>query len=76
VWFQQSEFTELGQERIEEEQLGFARKQPTPKLAQHGVVKAGVSEFQAQQILPINAAADSIGGLTVGESFGKLEDGR
>jgi hypothetical protein len=38
------------------------------------MVKAGVSELQAEDVLPIQAAADGIGGLAIGEVFQKLQD--
>ena len=54
--------------------LGLPGDQPGAELAQDGMVEAGIGEFQPQDIFPINAAADGIRGLAIGEAFGKLED--
>jgi hypothetical protein len=45
------------------------------ELTQDRLVKAGVSQFQAEKILPINAASDGISGLAIGQMFSELEDG-
>src|SRR5438034_3596161 len=37
------------------------------ELAEHARIKAGIGQRQAQQILPVNAAAHRVGGLQVGE---------
>jgi hypothetical protein len=39
------------------------------------VVEAGIVQFQAEGVLPVDATADGIGGLAVGESLDVLEDG-
>ncbi len=39
------------------------------------VVKAGVGQFQAQRVLPVDAGQDGMNGLTVGEILEELEDG-
>ena len=37
-------------------------------------MEARISEGQSEDIFPINAAADGIGGLAIREAFSKLED--
>lgn len=49
--------------------------EPGAELAQDGMVEARIGEIQSEDVCPINAAADGIGGLAIGEAFGKLEDG-
>ena len=39
------------------------------------MVEAGIGAFQPEDVFPINAAADGIRGLAIGEAFGKLEHG-
>src|SRR5687768_16579224 len=39
------------------------------------MVEARIGEVQSEDIFPINAAADGICGLAIGEAFSKLEDG-
>ena len=45
------------------------------ELAEHGVIEAGIGQFQAQGVLPVDASADGVGGLAVGKSLDVLEDG-
>ena len=49
--------------------------EPGAALTQNGMVEARIGEVQAEDVFPINAAADGIRGLAIGETFGKLEDG-
>ena len=49
-------------------------KQPAAKFTEHGMVKARVSEVQAQQILPVYAAADGVSSLAIRKAFGELQD--
>jgi hypothetical protein len=37
------------------------------------MVEARIGEGQSEDVFPIHAAADGIGGLAIGEAFGKLE---
>ena len=62
------------QQGIEEELLRLPGDEPGAELAQDGMVEARIGQFQSQDIFPINAAADGIRGLAIGEAFGKLED--
>ena len=45
------------------------------ELAEHGEVEAGVGQLQAEGVLPVDAAADGVGGLAIGEPLGELQDG-
>src|SRR4051794_1034031 len=48
---------------------------PATELAQDREVKSRVGQLQAQGVLPVDAAADGVGGLAVGEALDVLEDG-
>ena len=39
------------------------------------MVKAGVSQFQAERVLPIDTGQDGMNSLTVGEVLEELKDG-
>ncbi len=47
------------------------RQKPSPELAEHRGVEAGIGQLQRQGVLPVDAAAQRIKGLTVRESFGE-----
>src|SRR5437868_730078 len=49
--------------------------QACAKLAQNGVVKSCIGQFQAQAILPIEPTAYGISGLAISQILHKLEDG-
>jgi hypothetical protein len=38
------------------------------------VVKSGIGDFQAEGVFPRQSITHSIGGLTIGQAFQKLED--
>jgi hypothetical protein len=38
------------------------------------VIKAGVGQFQAQGVFPVDAAADGVGGLAIGQALDVLKD--
>ena len=71
----QPEFAASFQEGVQELLFGLAVDQAGAELAEHGVVEAGIGQFQAQGVLPVDAAADGVGGLAVGEALDVLEDG-
>ena len=71
----QAEFPASFQEGVQELLFGLAVDQAGAELAEHGVVEAGIGQFQAQGVLPVDAAADGVGGLAVGEALDVLEDG-
>ena len=53
----------------------MAVDQAGAELAEHGVIEAGIGQFQAQGVLPVEAAADGVGGLAIGQALDVLEDG-
>ena len=57
---------------LEEPVLRSMRQEARAELAQNGVAEADVSQFQAQQILPVDPCADRVGGLPVGQPFHEL----
>jgi hypothetical protein len=61
-----------GQEGIEEPLAARMGQHATAKIVQQREVEAGIRQFQAEGILPIHAAAHSIGGLAIGEPFDVL----
>jgi len=53
--------------------LGLAlAEQPRAELAQHRGVNASVGKLQAPGVLPVDPAADRVGGLAVRQSLGEL----
>jgi hypothetical protein len=42
---------------------GIAAQQPATELAEHAVVEARVGQLQREQVLPVDPAADGLGGL-------------
>ena len=71
----QSEFPASVQEGVQELLFGLAVDQAGAEFAEHGVIEAGVGQFQAEGVLPVDAAADGIGGLAIGEALDVLEHG-
>src|SRR3954454_15900382 len=53
--------------------LSPARHQTGTELTEHRAVETSVSQFQTEQILPVDPAADGIGSLTVREVFSILQ---
>src|SRR5450755_660054 len=72
--FDQVEFFEAVEQRVQQQQFGVSRNQAGAKLAQHGVVKTRIGELQGQSILPVNATAYGIGGLPVRKVLDKLKE--
>jgi hypothetical protein len=73
-WADQAEFPASVQERVEELLFGLTEDQAGAELAEHGVVEAGIGQFQTEGVLPVDAITDGVGGLAVGEAFNVLED--
>ena len=63
------------EQRVQEQPFGPAGDQAAAELAEHGVVEAGIGQLQAEGVLPVDAAADGVGGLAIGEVLGELQDG-
>ena len=51
----QAEFAAAVQEGVQELLFGLALDQATAKLAEHGVVEAGIGQFQGEGVLPVDA---------------------
>lgn len=51
---------------VEEQPFSVPFDQPLGKFTEHARIEARVSEFQSQQIFPIDPAPNGIGGLSVG----------
>ena len=73
--FQQIMRLSNSQDGIEDTALGAVKHQAATELAQDRVMNAEVGEFQAEQVLPVDARANRIGCLAVGQAFPKLEQG-
>ena len=71
----QAAFPASFQEGVEELLFGLAVDQAGAELAEHGVVEAGIGQFQGEGVLPVDATTNGIGGLAIGESLDVLEDG-
>src|SRR5438477_11641562 len=54
----------------------MALDQTGAELGEDGVIKAGVSQFQAEKILHFQAAAYGVCGLTISQIVQKLDDGQ
>jgi hypothetical protein len=70
----QSEIPASVQEGVQELLSGLAVDQSGAELAQDGVIEAGIGQFQAEGVLPVDAAADGVGGLAVGEALDVSEN--
>src|SRR6185312_3502532 len=49
-------------------------QQPGAELAEDAVVKAGISQLQGQQILPIDPGPDRLSGLAVAQALAELQE--
>jgi hypothetical protein len=70
--FEQLALGAVHQQGVEEALLRAPRHHTTAELAQDRVVEALVRQLQAQEILPVNAAAHGVRGLAVGQVLSKL----
>ena len=55
--------------------MGPAGGEAAAELGEGGEVESGVVELEAEGVLPVDAAADGVGGLAIGEVLGELHDG-
>jgi hypothetical protein len=72
---EQAALEQPGQQRVEDRRLQTAGDQPGAELAEHREVEALIAERQPQAVLPVQPAADRVGGLPVGEVLSELQDG-
>ena len=55
--------------------MGPAGGEAAAELGEGGEVESGVVELESEGVLPVDAAADGVGGLAIGEVLGELQDG-
>jgi hypothetical protein len=60
------------QQPLQQQFLSTTSDQAGVELAQHGVVEPRVGQLETEQILPIDAGADCVGGPAVGEVLSGL----
>jgi len=62
------------QELVQQQRFGTACQQSVPKFTQDRKVEARLRQFETQQILPVDARADGLRGLAIGEVLPKRHD--
>src|SRR4051794_38707800 len=62
------------QQGVEQQVLVLIGEQTIPKLGQDREVEARIGEFQAEQVLQVDAGSDGIGSLAVGKILQKLHN--
>ncbi len=73
---QQAAFPQTGKQQ-RQQPLGLAiDEQPRAELGEHRGVKARVTQFKAQRVLPIQPSPHRIGGLPIGEALDELQHQR
>jgi hypothetical protein len=70
---QQPPLTEAVEHPVQQPLALAVAEQSGAELAEDRVVKAGVGQLQAQGVLPVDPAADRVGGLPVGQSLDELQ---
>jgi len=60
---------------VQEEPLGPGGGEAAPELGEGGGVEFGVIELESEGVIPVDAPADGVGGLAIGEVLGELQDG-
>src|SRR5215469_15047525 len=73
--FQPALFFAQCQEGLQETLLCACCHQTSPELREDSVIKARISQLQAQAILPVKTTAYRVGCLAIRQIFHKLEDG-
>jgi len=71
---QPATFAAALQEEVQQPWFGRAGEEAAAKLTQDGTIEAGVGEFQAEGLLPVDTGTNGLGRLTVGEFLHKLQD--
>jgi hypothetical protein len=62
------------QHPVQEELLGPAGRLAAAELGEDGEIEAGIIELESEGVFPVDAAADGVGGLAIGEVLGELQD--
>ena len=63
------------QQFLQQQFFGLPGQEAVTKRAERGEMKAGVSQRQPKEILPVNAGPDGVGGLAIGQRLAKLHNG-
>jgi hypothetical protein len=63
------------QDLIQEESLGPDGHQSAAEFGEDVEAETGIVELEPEGLLPVDAAPDGVGGLTIGEVLGELIDG-
>ena len=71
---EQAQRTAALQQLVQEQLFGAARQQAVPKFTQDRKVKPRIRQLETQQILPVDARADRLRRLAIGEVLPKLHD--
>src|SRR4029434_2360141 len=71
---EQAEGTTALQELVEEERFGAPCQETVPEFTQDRKVETRVRQLETQQILPVDARADRLRRLAIGEVLPKLQD--
>jgi hypothetical protein len=64
----------LLQEDFQQASLGASSDQPSAERREDGVIKPWITEWQAQENLPIKTSADGLCGLAIRKALHKLPD--
>src|SRR5258708_3209024 len=72
TWFDPSTCQRNIQQRLQNLLFRFSFDQALAKFTEHRGIEAWISQFQAQQIFPIEPPSNRISRLLIGETFGKL----
>src|SRR5438034_5404996 len=72
---QKTTLLEQLQHEIEQPLLSSTTYQPAPKFTEDGEVKAWVGKFKTEHVFPVNAGANSVGGLPISKLFNELHYG-
>src|SRR5216683_958902 len=73
--FEPSSLFAQRQYRFQEAFFSSQCHQAGPKFTQDGMIEAGVSQLQAESILPVQSTPNGIGGLPIRQILHKLENG-
>jgi hypothetical protein len=60
---------------VQEEPSGPVGGEAAAELGEGGEVESGIVELEPEGVLPVNTTADGVGGLSIGEVLGELQDG-
>ena len=73
--FDPTAFPARREQEIQQTTLRSVREEPTAQFGEHGAIKAGIAQLQAEYLLPIDAGAHGHGSLPIRASLSVLHDG-